>query len=64
MQREKWIKMYCIKISVIVQVMNVCDMQFPDASYDAVIDKGTLDSILCGDNSTSNAAKYCAQVSR
>ena len=28
--------------------MDVRAMDFPDASFDAVIDKATLDSVLCG----------------
>lgn len=31
--------------------------EFDDGSFDAAIDKGTLDSVLCGDNSTANASK-------
>jgi ubiquinone/menaquinone biosynthesis C-methylase UbiE len=52
------------KRSLTWAVMDVCSLQFQDASYDAVVDKGTLDSVLCGDNSTANAAKYCSEVSR
>jgi ubiquinone/menaquinone biosynthesis C-methylase UbiE len=44
--------------------MNVCALDFPDESYDIVIDKGTLDSILCGEGSTVNAAKMCSEISR
>ena len=46
------------------QVMNVMQMAFGDASFDAVIDKGTLDSLLCGDNSTASCGRYLAEVSR
>lgn len=35
-----------------------------DASYGAVVDKGTLDSILCGEAATAQAAKYLGEVSR
>ena len=44
--------------------MDMCKLVFPDEQYDAVVDKGTLDSILCGENSTANAAKMCKEVSR
>ena len=44
--------------------MNCCSMGFPDASFDAVIDKATLDSLLCGENSTVNTGKYVGTVAR
>jgi hypothetical protein len=39
-------------------------MGFPDASFDAVIDKALLDSLLCGENSTVNTGKYVGTVAR
>ena len=44
--------------------MNCCSMGYPDASFDAVIDKATLDSLLCGENSTANSGRYVAEVAR
>lgn len=44
--------------------MNVCSLDFPDAAFDVVIDKGTMDSVLCGEGSTANVAKMCQEVSR
>ncbi|XP_021640249.2 uncharacterized protein LOC110635276 [Hevea brasiliensis] len=45
--------------------MDVRDMNaFQTGSFDAVIDKGTLDSILCGNNSRQNAAKMFEEVWR
>ena len=35
--------------------MDVRQMSFEDGMFDAVIDKGTFDSILCGDGSGPNA---------
>lgn len=46
------------------QIMNVCVLDYPDESFNAVIDKGTLDSVLCGEGSTANVAKMCMEVSR
>lgn len=45
--------------------MDVRSMEdFGDGSFDATIDKGTLDAILCGDNSTANAHKALTEVYR
>lgn len=46
------------------QQMNVCALEFPDESYDAVIAKGVMDALLCGEGSTANTAKMCQEVSR
>ncbi|OMO58529.1 Methyltransferase type 11 [Corchorus olitorius] len=45
--------------------MDVRDMNpFQPDSFDAVIDKGTLDSILCGNNSRQNATQMLKEVWR
>ncbi|KAK8623961.1 hypothetical protein V6N13_065320 [Hibiscus sabdariffa] len=45
--------------------LDVRDMSpFQGGSFDAVIDKGTLDSILCGNNSRQNAAQMLDEVWR
>ncbi|XP_076945375.1 uncharacterized protein LOC143616430 [Bidens hawaiensis] len=45
--------------------MDVRDMKaFESSSFDAVIDKGTLDSLLCGHNSKENAGKMLEEVER
>ncbi|XP_016198017.1 methyltransferase-like protein 13 [Arachis ipaensis] len=45
--------------------MDVRDMSaFESESFGAVIDKGTLDSILCGNNSRQNATKMLGEVWR
>ena len=44
--------------------MNCCALDFPDATFDAVVDKGTMDSVLCGEGSTANVAKMCSEMSR
>lgn len=44
-------------------VMDVIShINFPDNSFDAVLDKGTLDCVLCGPSSTASAASYCSEV--
>mmetsp|Transcript_12516 Transcript_12516/g.12585 ORF Transcript_12516/g.12585 Transcript_12516/m.12585 type:complete len:152 (+) Transcript_12516:160-615(+) len=43
---------------------DVMSMDFPSSSFDAVIDKGTLDSILCGDRSNIMARRMLTQVQR
>jgi ubiquinone/menaquinone biosynthesis C-methylase UbiE len=40
------------------------NMEFDDGSFDAAIDKGTLDAVLCGENSTANAQKMLSEVYR
>ena len=37
---------------------------FSRASFDAVIDKGTLDALLCADDDTGNAQKMMLEVAR
>ena len=44
--------------------MNSCSLGFPDASFDAVIDKAMLDSLLCGEASTANTGRYVGEVAR
>lgn len=45
--------------------MDVRDMSaFQTASFDAVIDKGTLDSILCGNQSRQNASQMLEEIWR
>lgn len=44
--------------------MNACALEYADEYFDVALDKGTLDSILCGEGSTANAAKMCSEASR
>lgn len=37
-------------------LMDVLDLRFPDDSFDLVIDKSTIDAILCGPSSFSRTA--------
>ena len=44
--------------------MDCRQMAFEQGSFDAVIDKGTLDSILCGDSSGPNAEQMLNEIYR
>ncbi|CAH9085372.1 unnamed protein product [Cuscuta epithymum] len=45
--------------------MDVRDMSlFPDDSFDSVIDKGTLDSLMCGTNAPISACQMLGEVNR
>jgi hypothetical protein len=45
--------------------MDVLDMaDIPTGEYNVVLDKGTLDSVLCGDNSTPNAERMMSEIFR
>ncbi|CAK7330962.1 unnamed protein product [Dovyalis caffra] len=45
--------------------MDVRDMSFfPDKSFDGVIDKGTLDSLMCGSDAPISSARMLGEVSR
>ena len=46
----------------VVDVLDMKDVQ--NGSFNTILDKGTLDCILCGDNSVPNAAKMMAEVFR
>jgi len=55
---------YQDKAGMSFQQMDCRQMEFPDGIFNVVIDKGTLDSILCGEGSTHNAQKTLSEVSR
>lgn len=46
------------------QQMDVRSLEFSDGSFDSVVDKGTLDSVLCGDGSTANTMKMLSEIYR
>ena len=50
---------------MIFKIMDVLDMkEIQTGSFNIVFDKATLDSILCGDNSGSNAQKMISEIHR
>ncbi|KAK9287887.1 hypothetical protein L1049_016329 [Liquidambar formosana] len=58
-------KKYCNRSQLKYIKMDVRDMStFHTGSFDAVIDKGTLDSLLCGNNSRENAITMLEEVGR
>lgn len=61
---DQMVDKYRDKTPLPYQQMNVCSLEFADESFDAVIAKGTMDAILCGEGSTANVAKMCQEVSR
>merc|ERR1711923_546809 len=44
--------------------MDARSLEFEDQHFNIVIDKATLDSILCGEGSTHNATKMLSEISR
>ena len=44
--------------------MNVCNLEFENGSFDVIIDKGTLDSVLCGESATEGIHKALKEVTR
>ena len=41
---------------MVYEVMDCCDLKYPDNFFDIIIDKSTIDAILCGDNAYLNTA--------
>jgi hypothetical protein len=59
---DQMVEKYKDKSALTYQQMNVCSLEFPDESFDAVIGKAVMDAILCGEGSTANVAKMCQEV--
>jgi ubiquinone/menaquinone biosynthesis C-methylase UbiE len=47
-----------------VDVMDVRDLQYDDEHFDVIIDKSTMDALLCGDQSFLNVAIMTKEVQR
>jgi len=55
---------YQDKATMIYQQMDCRAMEFPAGKFNVVLDKGTLDSVLCGEGSTRNMHKTLQEISR
>ena len=55
---------YTAKTTMRYLQMDAKKLSFEDNSVDAIIDKGTLDSVLCGENSTAFAQKVISEAYR
>jgi len=55
---------YRDKVGMQFQQMDMRAMEFPEGAYNIVVDKGTLDIVLCGEGSTLNVQKALAEISR
>ena len=45
-------------------VMDVCEMAYKNETFDLIIDKSTIDALLCGDHSFMIVAKMLKEISR
>ena len=48
----------------IFKKMDVREMTFPDETFDLIIDKSTIDALLCGDNAAVDVATMLKEVQR
>lgn len=46
------------------EVMDVCDMKYKEETFDLIVDKSTIDALLCGDHSFMIVAKMTKEISR
>ena len=49
---------------MLYEVMDCCDLKYPDNFFDIIIDKSTIDAILCGDNAYVNTALMMKESQR
>ena len=50
--------------NMVFKQMDVWSLQFEDGMFDCVVDKGTFDSILCGDGSAPNSEQMLNEIYR
>jgi ubiquinone/menaquinone biosynthesis C-methylase UbiE len=46
------------------EIMDACNLKYPDNFFDVAIDKSTIDAILCGDNAFLNTAIMLKEAQR
>lgn len=61
---EQMEKRYADKEKMVWEVMDARDMSYADETFDIVIDKSTIDALLCGENAFLNVAKMTKEVQR
>ena len=49
---------------MIYEVIDVCDLKYEDNIFDLIIDKSTMDALLCGDDYCINIAKMIKEIQR
>lgn len=49
---------------IVFQKMDVRELEYGNETFDLIIDKSTLDALLCGDSSFVNVAKMTKEISR
>lgn len=49
---------------MVYEVMDVCDMNYPDNFFDVAIDKSTIDTILCGENPVLSCFTFLKECQR
>lgn len=64
-----WVAWYrqvvCVSVCVCVCVrLFIAQLAYADSSFDLVIDKGTIDAMLCSSTGAANAASICAEAAR
>jgi SAM-dependent methyltransferase len=52
------------KPAIKFEAMDCRDLRYKDSEFDMIIDKGTLDAILCGNDSAKNSSDMLDQCSR
>lgn len=49
---------------MVFEVMDVTNMSYKDETFDLIIDKSTIDTLLCGDHSYTHVATMTKEISR
>jgi len=61
---QKMVESLKDKPSIKFETMDCRDLRYKDGEFDLIIDKGTLDAILCGNDSAKNSSDMLDQCSR